>query len=329
MTLSATTASAKKVIGIALETTPGTAVAPTYWLRVSKVSAKDETTPLTDETFQGDRAAVHQIVPGTIHSKVSITMPVALDTAGFAFAGILGHYLYNAGTPNVHNFVLDPNNPKTYTITDYSGPVTKVYAGCTFESVKIMGSSDKLVEFEVSLFGQASNTVSTPSPSWTTELPLPTWASIVKVGANSGSAVDATADNWEIEIKADVAPGFTASGTRNATYNKIGTVDASFKFTGICSTPGLSEVSAFAAGTSRYFSVQLVPAAGGSEGALIEILSGTYKDGNIDGGSLKDIVKYELDGITASVPSTLTSLTGYSTPVQVTLNNAVPSGIYA
>ena len=89
MTLSATTASAKKVIGIALETTPGTAVAPTYWLRVSKVSAKDETTPLTDETFQGDRAAVHQIVPGTIHSKVSITMPVALDTAGFAFAGIL------------------------------------------------------------------------------------------------------------------------------------------------------------------------------------------------------------------------------------------------
>jgi len=324
------TAGSVSVLGIAKETTPGTAVAPTYFLRVSKIDNQDKTTPLMEDTFQGDFAKNHQAVRGTVSSEISFTAPVALDTVGFALAGILNYGQYSGGTspaPNTHLIALTTNAPATYTITDYSGVTTKVYAGCVFSDVEISGAADKLVEVTGKLVGYPSATGAAPAPSWTTELPVQTWNSTCVVGNSSATAATVYAEDWSVSFKRDVKPIFTASGSYSPSSVFGSTVEVTGKYTGVANGTGTTEIDNFVSTTARYIKIALnSPVSTSTEALSVELLNAVYEDGKIVRGNPGDPVKFDLSFRSIAAPTTFADA-GLNSPAQITLLNAVGNNV--
>lgn len=324
--------SALRVVGIAAQTAFGTpAASPTYFLRVSKFEGNVVTKPLFDESFQGDLSDNHQVVTGTSHVEVDGTLVGALDTIGFPLVGILGDEVFTAGVspaPNTHAIVLGTAQPAFYTIFDYTGPVTRVYQDIMFSDVSLSGDMTKVVECTFKGTGSSVTTGGAPAPSWTTELPLTGWASTFSIGSAT-PGVAGYAESWSIDLKRDVQPIFTANGQRTPTAIVGTTLDATGKLTAVVNGTGIAELTAFEAGTERYISITLTPNGGGSESLKIEALSAIYADGKLVVGATKDIVKFEGDFHTVAAPTTLAGATGISSPVQITLMNAVANSIYA
>ena len=82
----------RSYLGVAKETTKGTAVAPTAFIPVaaSKLKTQDIIDPLMDEGLRGSLVKDYNYVQGRYRSTVEWGGPVFADTFGWAVAGILG-----------------------------------------------------------------------------------------------------------------------------------------------------------------------------------------------------------------------------------------------
>jgi hypothetical protein len=85
-----TYASAKQFIGVAKETTQGTAVAPTAYIPVDKFEPEDKPTWLDDMAMRGSMIDVYGKQQGVLKAEFSMSGPVFADTIGWLLANILG-----------------------------------------------------------------------------------------------------------------------------------------------------------------------------------------------------------------------------------------------
>ena len=321
-----------RIIGIGKEVTFGVAVAPTYFMRVSSSSGENKMTPLTDESYQGDYAATHQAVPGTIDSDYSYTGPLALDTVGFPLSGVLGHVGSAAGTggaPNTHYIALATTQPSSYTISDFTGVKTEVYAGNLFSEFTLTGANGKLAEVQAKLTGLPKAYGSALAPSWTTELPVQTWNTVFSIGANSGSAVLAYAEQWSINAKRELKPQHGATGTQTASAILGTTVEVTGSVTAIANGTSTTELDAFTAGTSRYISLVCTSPSNSAETLTVELLNAVHESGKPVPGR-QDAVKYDLTFKSVAAPTTFGTggTVGLSSPAQITLLNQVATTAY-
>lgn len=67
-------------VGVAVEVTRGTAVAPAYWIPVKSPKYKPDLTLIPDETLQGSMVAVYNLVPGMRYDSHGWEAPPYLDT---------------------------------------------------------------------------------------------------------------------------------------------------------------------------------------------------------------------------------------------------------
>jgi hypothetical protein len=333
------------VISIVREDGSGNVVsgAAPYFIRASKFDTEDVTKPIFDDTFTGDYIARHQAVPGTIHSKISFTMAAAVDTIGFALFGVTNYYgaqtvdgaLAHAGFVN--------GAPAVFRISTQDGQGNNFYySNCVFESVKITGSDDKLVEVECSLLGMPSVVDTDASAiSWTTEGPIPTWSSFANL-----SYVQFQVESYDIEIKRDVKPIFTASGDPlnpfgstkqggRAPYAwQATTVEVTGKVTALADSAAYSELSNFVQGASSQFSVALLPSewqpgTGTGTGTFsVQVICSNvaYTSGKIVRGGTKDVLKAEFDFEALAAQSSI--IDGVLTPLDIFVTNAVPTIAY-
>ena len=229
--------SVRSFIGIAKETTKGTAVVPAEYLLVMGDSVKpaDIIDPLYDKGLRGSLVDSYNYIPGRTRSTFDFSSAGFADGIGFPLTGLLGACATTgASAPFTHTISLKNSavaaadaQPLSYTITDFYAAAVRAYPGAQFTDFSLKFNADGLLEYDAKTTGWISASASTPTPTFGTILPTPVWTGTVSIG---GSPVS-NAVSGNIDMKRPVTPVYGISNTQNPYQVFVGAVETTGKFT--------------------------------------------------------------------------------------------------
>lgn len=227
----------RSYLGIAKETTRGTAVTPTAFIPVlaSSIKPDDIYGSLYDEGLRGSMVKNYNYVQGRAHSTFDFGGPAFPDTVAWAIAGVMGEdVIVGASAPYTHTISLENSNttaadaqPTSYTLTDFYSANVRAYPGTMFHDFSLKFNSEGLLEYDAKGTGWISAAASTPTPSFSTILPTPVWAGTVTIGGSSIS----NAVSGNIDIKRPATPIFGISNTQNPFQVFLGALEVTGKIT--------------------------------------------------------------------------------------------------
>ena len=323
--------SVRSYLGIAKEVTKGTVVAPTDFIPVAKDSLKpqDIIDPLYDQGLRGSNVLNYNYIPGRTRSTFDFGGAVFADTIGYGIAGLLGSVATTgASAPYTHTISLENSltsdvdvQPISYTLTDFYAVDVRSYPGCQFSDFSLKFNADGMLEYDTKTTGWKSQTVSDPTPTFSTVLPTPVWQGTVSIG---GSAVS-TAMTGNIDMKRPVTPIYGISQTQNPYQVFLGPLEVTGKITFVMEND--SQLLNFLNNTQP--AIVLNWAYGtGSTAVQIQatITKGAYTAAVIERGD--DFVKVTID-LNAQSNTTDAGSTGGYSPIKWVLQNAKASGTYA
>ena len=228
---------ARSYIGIAKETTKGTAVTtPTAYIPViaSSVKPQDTYTPLFDEGLRGSIVKNYQYIQGRLYSTFDFSGAVFADTVIYPLAGVLGEDVVTGSAPYTHTLALKNSattaadaQPSAYTILDFYGANVRTWTGHQFSDFSLKWSADGLLEYDAKSTGWQSATVSTPTPSFSTVVPTAVWYGTVSVGGTQIS--NNTMGN--IDMKRPVTPIYGISNVQTPYQVFLGALEVTGKAT--------------------------------------------------------------------------------------------------
>lgn len=201
-------------LGIGKETTKGTAVAATDYIKASSFDGDDSVDVLLDQGLRGAMATTFGAVKGTTQSSFSVEGDVYVDTIGYFLNAIMGGYLFAAGTPASHTFSLlnsGTGQCQSYTLHDYNGLQARKYAAATLSSLSLRFSAQELLTYSASFSAFLSATESTPTPSFSTTVPVAGWVGSVTHGGGANLLLE----ECDITLTRNVTPVFTIDGTQD------------------------------------------------------------------------------------------------------------------
>ena len=229
--------SVRSYLGIAKEATRGTAVAPTDFIPVMKDALKpvDIVDPLYDTGLRGSNVLNYNYIPGRTRSTVDFGGAVFADTVGYAIAGVLGSVATTgASAPFTHTISLFNSlasggdvQPISYTLTDFYAVDVRSYPGCQFSDFSLKFNADGMLEYDAKSTGFQSETVSDPTPTFSTVLPTPVWRGTVSIG---GSPVS-TAMTGNIDMTRPATPIYGISSTQDPYQVFLGPLEVTGKIT--------------------------------------------------------------------------------------------------
>ena len=226
----------RSYIGLAKETTKGTAVTPTVFIPVIANSVKPQDTygPLYDEGLRGSLVKNYNYIQGRANSTFDFSGAAFADTILYPIAGVLGEDVVTGSGPYVHTISVKNSataaadaQPSAFTITDFYAANVRAYAGMQFSDFSLKFNADGLLEYDAKATGFVSATASTPTPSFSTILPTPVWYGTVSVGGTQIS--NSTVGN--IDIKRPVTPIFGIANTQNPYQVFVGATEVTGKIT--------------------------------------------------------------------------------------------------
>ena len=322
--------SVRSYLGVAKETTEGTAVAPTAFIPVSvgKLKAVDIVDPLMDQGLRGSINLNYGYIQGRTRSTVDFGGPVFADTLPWSVAALMGSVATTgASAPYTHTVSLKnasataaDTQPTSLTITDFYAANVRAYAGVSIHDFNLTFSAEGLLDYSSSGTGWASATASTPTPSFSTVTAVPTWQGTVTIGGTTiSNAVDGS-----ITMTRPITPIYGISNTQNP-YNIFQgalEVKGQIKFVMEADT----ELTRFL--TNSQPSIVLNWANGtGSTATQIQatITKGAYTAAVIDRS--KDYVEIAVD-LTGIGNTTDAGATGGYSPIKWVFQNAIAAGTY-
>jgi hypothetical protein len=323
--------SVRSYLGIAKEITRGTAVAPTDFIPVMKDALKpgDIVDPLYDTGLRGSNVLNYNYIPGRTRSTVDFGGAVFADTVGYAIAGVLGSVATTgASAPFTHTISLFNSlasggdvQPISYTLTDFYAVDVRSYPGCQFSDFSLKFNADGMLEYDTKSTGFQSETVSDPTPTFSTVLPTPVWRGTVFIG---GSAVS-TAMTGNIDMTRPATPIYGISNTQDPYQVFLGPLEVTGKITFVMDND--SQLLNFLNNSQPEISLNWQYGAGASAVQIRAVLTkGAYTTGVIERG--EDFVQVTVD-INAQSNTTDAGSSGGFSPIKWTLQNAKPSGTYA
>jgi hypothetical protein len=314
-------------LGVAKETTFGTAVAASFFTPVSTLTANDKLALLEDKNLRGSAVEVYNMVPGTTTGEVDFGGDVFADAIGFPLMGVLGDVVVTgASAPyTTVGAVLNTGStqPPSYTLTATSSVNSRQYAGCRFSEVGLKFDGAGKLDYTAKATGFIGAVAGAPTPSFTAVPITGGWQGVVKLGGTQVQSVE----SGEITIKRAVTPIHTVAGVQAAYNNWSGPVTCDGKLTMVMETDAYR--AAYAAGTATALDVNFTQGAGA---ALTQVLVHcstifwTAAPPKID--TSKTYIELDLSFTAVANTTDKGASNGYS-PVKVTLQNAVPSGTYA
>lgn len=219
-----TYASAKQFLGLAKETTHGTAVAMSTTMPVDEFTAEQSFEWLKDEAWRGHMGDVSGIHQGVTKTEWSLKGPVFLDTVGHLLLNCLGDLTTTSATPNSHAFALlnsGSAQPASHTFTHFQGPVAttgarRVPGSCVSELSFKFNAESELFTLEAKGTGWGTDPVpsSAPTASPSTVVPLASWRGVVTIGGSAAANVS----EFELSIKRELKPIYTMSATGQSPY---------------------------------------------------------------------------------------------------------------
>lgn len=323
--------SVRSYLGIAKEATRGTAVAPTDFIPVMKDSLKpvDIVDPLYDTGLRGSNVLNYNYIPGRTRSTVDFGGAVFADTVGYAIAGVLGSVATTgASAPFTHTISLFNSlasggdvQPISYTLTDFYAVDVRSYPGCQFSDFSLKFNADGMLEYDAKSTGFQSETVSDPTPTFSTVLPTPVWRGTVSIG---GSAVS-TAMTGNIDMVRPATPIYGISNTQDPYQVFLGPLEVTGKITFVMDSD--AELLNFLNNSQPALVFNWAYGSGATAVQIQATLTkGAYTTGVIERG--EDFVQVSVD-INAQSNTTDAGSSGGFSPIKWALQNAKPSGTYA
>lgn len=323
--------SVRSYLGIAKEVTRGTAVAPTDFIPVMKDNLKpvDIVDPLYDTGLRGSNVLNYNYIPGRTRSTVDFGGAVFADTVGYAIAGVLGSVATTGvSAPYTHTISLFNSlasggdvQPISYTLTDFYAVDVRSYPGCQFSDFSLKFNADGMLEYDAKSTGFQSETVSDPTPTFSTVLPTPVWRGTVSIG---GSAVS-TAMTGNIDMTRPATPIYGISNTQDPYQVFLGPLEVTGKITFVMDND--SQLLNFLNNTQPALVFNWAYGAGASAVQIQATLTkGAYTTGVIERG--EDFVQVTVD-INAQSNTTDAGSSGGFSPIKWVLQNAKASGTYA
>ena len=322
--------SVKSYLGVALETTKGTAVSPTNFVPITLNSFKplDVIDPLYDTAIRGSMVENYNYLQGRRHTTVDFGGPVFADTIGYWIAGILGDVTTTgASAPYTHAIALKnavgtsgDAQPKSLTITDFYSAGNRQYPGCQVTDFGLTFNADGMLEYTAKLMGYPSITSSAATPSFSTVLPTQVWTGTVTIG---GSSVGYTrTGTLDLSRKSEAI--FAVNGIQSPYQVFLGSLTAKGKITFVMQDD--TELTRYITNTQPALTFNFSTGSGASATQVQFTLSkGAYVTGAIERNADYVEVTVDIEGLgnTTDVGTTA----GYS-PIKFTLQNQLPSGTF-
>lgn len=203
--------SAKQVLGLAVETTQGTAVTTlAATCPVAEFKPVDKFVMLEDNALRGSMARPYGIVQGPRSSEVSGSGPVFTDWLPFFLRNILGDLVTTGAGPYTHAIsTLNSGTaqPSSLTLIDWQGPTpttqSRVYNGVCLSELTLKGNPEStLLEWGFKGMGWSSSAFPTSPPSFSpgTEAPMAAWRTGIGLGGTYAGAPNLTIREWEVTI---------------------------------------------------------------------------------------------------------------------------------
>jgi hypothetical protein len=312
-------------VGIGKETTPGTGVTATAFIPVTGPNGKDAVTMLPDKGLRGAMVDTYDEIAGPISGTYDFGGDVFPDTIGWPLAGILGDVATTgASAPYSHAMAAlnsGDGQPKSYTISDFYSAAARQYPGAKFSEFSLKYSGDSMLTYTAKAVTFGSVTTTKPTAAFTSIPPMAGWTGAVKL---AGTPLTNVLDG-ELNIKRATTVINPVDGTQAPSIIWSGPVTCDGKFTVIMEDD--TYLSAYLANTSTTLEVNYQTGAGA---ALVQVdfkmSKIKYTLAEIDRSKDYVTVSVTWEGLANSTDVGVSS--GYS-PLKVTLQNAVTSGVYA
>jgi len=321
----------RSYLGVAKETTEGTAVAPTAFIpvSVSKLKAQDVIDPLmVSDLAQGSLVKDYGYVPGRTRSTVEFGGPVFADTIVWPLASCLGSvattgasapYTHTVSLKNASAVAVDAQ-PTSLTLTDFYAANVRAYAGVSIHDFTLNFSSTGLLEYDAKGTGWASTTASTPTPTFTTVTATPVWQATVTIG---GSSV-AYATEGSLTLSRSVSAIYGLANTQQPFNIFQGPLSTKGKFKFLMQDD--TELTRFLTNTQPAITITWAQGAGATATSIsATITKGAYTVAVIDRS--KDYVEVDIDLTAIGNTTDAGATAGYSN-VKWAISNALPSGSY-
>jgi hypothetical protein len=324
-------ASVRSYLGIAKEVTKGTVVAPTDFIPVAKDNLKpvDLVDPLYDTGLRGSNVVNYNYIQGRTRSTFDFGGAVFADTVGYAIAGLLGDVATTgASAPYTHTISLKNSltsgtdtQPISYTLTDFYAVDVRSYPGCQFSDFSLKFNADGMLEYDAKTTGWQSETVSDPTPTFSTVLPTPVWRGTVSIG---GSAVS-TAMEGNIDMTRAATPIYGISSTQDPYQVFLGPVEVTGSIKFVMDSD--AQLTNFLTNTQPAIVLNWAYGTGASELQVqATITKGAYTAAVIERGD--DFVSVTIE-LNAQANTTDDGASGGFAPIKWVLKNAKASGTYA
>jgi hypothetical protein len=322
--------SVKSFLGLALETTKGTAVAATDYVPITQNSFKpvDIIAPLYDNGLRGSMVENYNYVQGRRHTEVDFGGPAFADTIGYWIAGILGDVTTTgASAPYTHAIALKNSvaaagdaQPKALTITDYYSAGIRQYPGCQVHELGLTFNSDGMLEYTTKVTGYPSATTTAPTPSFSTLVPTQVWTGTVTVGGTSIS--NSITGNLQLSRKVD--PIFGIANTQAPYSVFLGALTVKGKITFVMEDD--TQLTNFISNTQPALTFNWSTGAGSTATQIqFTATKSAYTAAMIERS--KDYVEVTVDFESLGNTTDVGATSGYS-PIKFTLKNAKASGTY-
>jgi len=314
----------RSFLGIAKETTFGTAVAATAYLPVKSMKPKDKLALLDDAGMRGSMVDSYGKIAGPVFAEYDFEGDVFPDTVGYALAGVLGDVtVTGASAPYTHAMAVlnsGTGQPPSYTLSDYYAIATRQFAGVKFSEVGIKFAGDGLLTYSAKAVSLASATTSAPTPSYTAVAPLAGWVGAVTIGGSG----NLTLIDGECTIKRPVAVMHTVDGTQAPYALWSGPVTVSGKMNLVMEDD--TQLLNYLNNSQPSLDINYAQGAGASAVQVkLHMTKAAYGSAEIERG--KDYIGLSVDFEAIANTTDVGGSGGYS-PIKVTLQNALPSGTY-
>lgn len=174
-------------LGLAKETTWGTATAPTFTIPVKDVKPEDVIAYVKDQGIRGAMAQTYAVIPGVSQSNFQIDGEVYPDSFGLLVLAMLGQdSVTGAASPYTHKFQLArTSQPPSLTPSWYDGTNVRQYAGQVMEELQIKWSKGGALEFSAKSQGKTSATAAGITPSPGSTVPFVGWEFTCNLGGTA------------------------------------------------------------------------------------------------------------------------------------------------
>lgn len=223
--------SALGYLGIAKETTFGTAVAPTVYIPYDSIKNEDDIKKTVDEGRRGVLSKEFAVYNTTRMSKIDIETLGYPDTIGYFLSGILGKdTVTGASAPYTHKFQVLDNNASSFTLADYNvvaGTQERRYPGAIIDEVAFKFDDDGAMKVSAKYQSKVSTLVTKTTPTQNVLKPFQGWMANLSLGGTT----NANMLGGDLTIKRDNQLIFAGNNTQDPTKYITGRIEISGKLT--------------------------------------------------------------------------------------------------